>query len=120
MVMLVGIGACLSMGAPTGYRKLMHGTAPIAQFQTWLYRMATNACLDETERRSRRPEPVDPLPESPRDEAAPTYYPAARYAIREGWSSRCCTPCSSFPAAARRARLPRRARLERTRDNRGP
>jgi RNA polymerase sigma-70 factor (ECF subfamily) len=58
---------------------------PRAQFQTWLYRIATNACLDEIERRSRRPQPVDPLPESPRDEAAaPTYDPAARYAIREG------------------------------------
>jgi RNA polymerase sigma-70 factor (ECF subfamily) len=58
---------------------------PRAQFQTWLYRIATNACLDEIERRPRRPQPVDPLPESPRDEtAAPTYDPAARYAIREG------------------------------------
>src|SRR3954466_3993489 len=58
---------------------------PRAQFQTWLYRIATNACLDEIERRPRRPAPVDPLPESPRDEtAAPTYDPAARYAIREG------------------------------------
>src|SRR6476619_6460210 len=58
---------------------------PRAQFQTWLYRIATNACLDELERRPRRPQPVDPLPESPRDEtAAPTYDPAARYAIREG------------------------------------
>jgi RNA polymerase sigma-70 factor (ECF subfamily) len=58
---------------------------PRAQFQTWLYRIATNACLDEIERRSRRPEPVDPLPESRGDEAAaPAYDPAARYAIREG------------------------------------
>src|ERR1700745_276444 len=49
---------------------------PRAQFQTWLYRIATNACLDEIERRPRRPQPVDPLPESPRDEAAaPTYDP---------------------------------------------
>src|ERR687885_93463 len=58
---------------------------PRAQFQTWLYRIATNACLDELERRPRRPEPVDPFPDRPRDEAAsPTYDPAARYAIREG------------------------------------
>src|SRR5436305_15129135 len=40
---------------------------PRAQFQTWLYRIATNACLDEIERRPRRPQPVDPLPEPPRD-----------------------------------------------------
>ncbi len=58
---------------------------PRAQFQTWLYRIATNACLDELERRPRRPEPVDPFPDraSP-DTDSPTYDPAARYAIREG------------------------------------
>jgi RNA polymerase sigma-70 factor, ECF subfamily len=58
---------------------------PRAQLQTWLYRIATNACLDELERRARRPEPVDPFPDRPLDEtASPTYDPAARYAIREG------------------------------------
>ncbi len=58
---------------------------PRAQVQTWLYRIATNACLDELERRPRRPEPVDPFPDLPRpDTAAPTYDPAARYALREG------------------------------------
>jgi RNA polymerase sigma-70 factor (ECF subfamily) len=58
---------------------------PRAQFQTWLYRIATNACLDELERRPRRPEPIDLFPDRPPDEAAsPTYDPAARYAIREG------------------------------------
>ena len=58
---------------------------PRAQFQTWLYRIATNACLDELERRPRRPVPVDPFPDKPSDEgAAPTYDPEARYAIREG------------------------------------
>ena len=58
---------------------------PRVQFQTWLYRIATNACLDELERRPRRPQPVDPFPDRPSDEtASPTYDPAARYAIREG------------------------------------
>ena len=58
---------------------------PRAKFQTWLYRIATNACLDELESRPRRPEPVDPFPDTRSDQAAaPTYDPAARYAQREG------------------------------------
>jgi RNA polymerase sigma-70 factor, ECF subfamily len=58
---------------------------PRAQFQTWLYRIATNACLDELERRPRRPELIDPFPDRPVGDAeAPLYDPAARYAIREG------------------------------------
>jgi RNA polymerase sigma-70 factor (ECF subfamily) len=58
---------------------------PRAQFQTWLYRIATNACLDELERRPRRPELIDPFPDLPQDEpGSPIYDPAARYAIREG------------------------------------
>jgi RNA polymerase sigma-70 factor, ECF subfamily len=58
---------------------------PRAQFQTWLYRIATNACLDELERRPRRPELLDPFPDRPVGDAeARVYDPAARYAIREG------------------------------------
>jgi RNA polymerase sigma-70 factor (ECF subfamily) len=58
---------------------------PRAQLQTWLYRIATNACLDELERRPRRPEPVDPFPDRQLDEpVSPIYDPVARYAIREG------------------------------------
>src|SRR5947209_2488655 len=58
---------------------------PRAQLQTWLYRIATNACLDELERRPRGPDLVDPFPDTAPDaNGAPTYDPAARYAIREG------------------------------------
>ncbi len=34
-----------------------------SQFTTWLYRVATNAALDEARRRNRRPLPVETLPE---------------------------------------------------------
>jgi RNA polymerase sigma-70 factor, ECF subfamily len=65
--------------------RALGGFEPRAQIQTWLYRIATNACLDELKRRPRRPEPLDPFPDVPVDEAsAPTYDPEARYAIREG------------------------------------
>jgi RNA polymerase sigma-70 factor (ECF subfamily) len=58
---------------------------PRAQLQTWLYRIATNACLDELERRPRRPQPLEPFPDRQLDETAlRTYDPVARYAIREG------------------------------------
>jgi RNA polymerase sigma-70 factor (ECF subfamily) len=61
------------------------GFEPRVQIQTWLYRIATNACLDELKRRPRRPEPLDPFPDLPVDDlSAPTYDPEARYAIREG------------------------------------
>jgi RNA polymerase sigma-70 factor, ECF subfamily len=34
-----------------------------AAFTTWIYRIATNAALDELRRRTRRPQPVETLPE---------------------------------------------------------
>ena len=52
---------------------------------TWLYRIATNACLDELERRPRRPEDLEPYPDARLADAdVPVYDPAARYALREG------------------------------------
>jgi RNA polymerase sigma-70 factor (ECF subfamily) len=58
---------------------------PRASLHTWLFRIATNACLDEIERRPRRPEPVDPFPDELRGEADSLIYePSARYALREG------------------------------------
>ena len=76
---------------------------PRAAFQTWLYRIATNACLDELERRPRRPEPLQPFPDSPLDEAAsPTYDPAARYAIREGMELALLRAIQELPVASAR------------------
>jgi len=58
---------------------------PRAPLSSWLYRIATNAALDEIERRPRRPQPVEPYPDTPLAESdAATYDPAARYALREG------------------------------------
>jgi RNA polymerase sigma-70 factor (ECF subfamily) len=84
---------------------------PRAAFQTWLYRIATNACLDELERRPRRPAPVQPYPDSPHDEAvsrtydhealAPTYDPEARYAIREGMELALLTAIQELPGRQR-------------------
>jgi RNA polymerase sigma-70 factor (ECF subfamily) len=71
--------------------------------QTWLYRIATNACLDELERRPRRPEPmVDPYPDDRRaDLEAEIADPAARYAQREGMEIAFLTAIQRLPGRQR-------------------
>jgi RNA polymerase sigma-70 factor (ECF subfamily) len=72
---------------------------------TWLYRIATNACLDELERRPRRPEPVSvqPFPDSRLGEpaAAPIVDPAARYALREGMELALLAAIQTLPGRQR-------------------
>ena len=70
---------------------------------TWLYRIATNVCLDELERRPRRPEPVvEPYPDERLDEAeGPLADPAARYAAREGMELAFLTAIQWLPGRQR-------------------
>jgi RNA polymerase sigma-70 factor, ECF subfamily len=69
---------------------------------TWLYRIATNACLDEIERRPRQLQPVQPFPSARVEEpAAPTYDPAARYALREGMELALLTAIQTLPGRQR-------------------
>jgi RNA polymerase sigma-70 factor, ECF subfamily len=73
-----------------------------AGIKTWLYRIATNACLDEVERRPRRLEPVQPYPDAQLDEAAsPIADPAARYAQREGMELAFLTTIRRLPGRQR-------------------
>jgi RNA polymerase sigma-70 factor (ECF subfamily) len=74
-----------------------------ASVQSWLYRIATNACLDELERRPRRPEPlVEPYPDARLDGlAASIVDPAARYALREGMELAFLTAIQRLPGRQR-------------------
>jgi RNA polymerase sigma-70 factor (ECF subfamily) len=70
--------------------------------QTWLYRIATNACLDELERRPRRPEPtVDPYPDAWLPDDGSAVDPAARYARREGIELAFLTAIQRLPGRQR-------------------
>jgi RNA polymerase sigma-70 factor, ECF subfamily len=69
---------------------------------TWLYRIATNACLDELERRPRRAETVEPYPDARlEDVASPVADPAARYALREGMELAFLTAIQQLPGRQR-------------------
>src|SRR5579884_1583070 len=73
-----------------------------ASLRTWLFRIATNACLDEIERRPQRPVPVDPFPDELRGEAdALIYEPSARYALREGMELALLAAIQLLPARQR-------------------
>ena len=74
-----------------------------ASVHTWLYRIATNACLDEIERRPRRASPgVEPYPDARLDDAAaPIADPAARYALREGMELAFLTAIQRLPGRQR-------------------
>jgi RNA polymerase sigma-70 factor (ECF subfamily) len=81
-----------------------------ASVTTWLYRIATNACLDEIERRPRRAEPmVDPYPDDRVEEAqafaaggaGAVADPAARYALREGMELALLTAIQRLPGRQR-------------------
>jgi RNA polymerase sigma-70 factor (ECF subfamily) len=77
-----------------------------ASVSTWLYRIATNACLDEIERRPRRAEvvAVEPYPDDLVAEAAlvaPVADPAARYALREGMELALLTAIQRLPGRQR-------------------
>jgi RNA polymerase sigma-70 factor (ECF subfamily) len=72
-----------------------------AGIKTWLYRIATNACLDEIERRPRRLEPVQPYPDAQLEQASPIADPAARYAQREGMELAFLTTIRRLPGRQR-------------------
>jgi RNA polymerase sigma-70 factor, ECF subfamily len=73
-----------------------------SSLNTWLYRIATNACLDEVERRPRNLELVEPYPDQRlEDLPAPVADPAARYALREGMELAFLTAIQQLPGRQR-------------------
>jgi RNA polymerase sigma-70 factor, ECF subfamily len=73
-----------------------------SSIETWLYRIATNASLDELERRPRRPEPVYPYPDDRLEDAGSAVVdPAARYAMHEGIELAFLTAIQKLPGRQR-------------------
>jgi RNA polymerase sigma-70 factor (ECF subfamily) len=71
-----------------------------ASVETWLYRIATNACLDELEKRPRRS--VEPYPDERLEDADTSIAdPAARYALREGMELAFLTAIQRLPGRQR-------------------
>jgi RNA polymerase sigma-70 factor (ECF subfamily) len=71
-----------------------------ASVSTWLYRIATNACLDELEKRPRRE--VEPYPDSRLEDADTSIAdPAARYALHEGMELAFLTAIQRLPGRQR-------------------
>jgi RNA polymerase sigma-70 factor, ECF subfamily len=80
----------------------LEGFARRSSVHTWLYRIATNACLDELERRPRRPQIVQPYPDARlEDLPSPVADPAARYALREGMELAFLTAIQQLPGRQR-------------------
>lgn len=61
----------------------LHGFDGRAAFTTWSYRVATNACLDELRRRSRRPTPFDQSAEDAPTAGVGAVAPAAADQVAE-------------------------------------
>lgn len=84
--------------------KALERFEPRATLKTWLFRITTNACLDEIERRPRRPQPVDPFPDTLRGDADDLIYePAARYALNEGMELALMSAIQLLPGRQRAA-----------------